>query len=385
MPFLNRIRLRTYLSKPQFPSESNIFKLADGSRKVQSIVISKVYTGETDLYPEWIHQRLKIALSHDTVNFEGDKYFGGASTEGDYDIDWSEFLDYPYAKAGYKMAVTPFAATNSNCQTCEEASQLALVDDTFPDQIEQSTEYTIDLFANDTINCTPIEVEITYANAVFIDTAEIDVLTGILTIMTKPLFFKRNSVKLITYRVTCTSSGAYDEADVFGNLEGSEAACLEPTALVLSAVDYNVVSVSWTAPTPAPANGYEWKIATEVDPATIVDSGTVLTLTAGTDTILDPATGYIFSVRSFCDTDDYSEWVDIHVDTLALDEDCGRYTIEYLGTTGRRDVSYIACNNQVKTTSLFPFRPRTICALQNSPGSPVSIIGADQITYDSPC
>lgn len=385
MPFLNRIRLRLMLGKAQFPDDRNVFRLADGSKKVQSIVVKKVYSGITDYYPEWVHQRLKIALSHDTVNIEGDKYLGGISVEGDYEIEWQDFKDYPYAQATFKAEVTPFDATNSNCQTCDEATQLSLVDDHFTEQLEQSTEYTLDIFANDSINCTPITVDITYQNAVFIASANIDESTGILTITTNALFFQRNTEKILTYRVTC-SNGGYDEADVFADLTGDEEACLEPTNLEVSALDYNAAAVTWDAPSPVPDEGYEWQIAEEASPAVIVDSGTVLTLTAVAED-LEPATDYIFSVRSKCGTDDYSEWVNIHLTTTTVEETCGRYTVEVFGDDPQvgKDITYIACNDQTRSTHVFPFRPRNICALQTTPGNPVSIIGADQITYLRPC
>jgi hypothetical protein len=383
MPFKNKIRLRLMIGKPQFPDDRNVFRLADGTKKVQSIVVRKTYLGVTDYYPEWVHQRLKIALSHDTVNIESDKYLGGVSVDGDYEIDWVDFKDYPYGQANFKLEVTPFDATNSNCQTCDESTQLNLVDDRFTEELDQSTEYTLNLFDNDSINCSPITVSITYTNAVFVESATIDEVTGVLTLFTKPLFFQRNTEKILTYRVTC-SNGGYDEADVYADLIGEDAACLEPTNLEVSILDYNAGGVNWTAPDPAP-DAYEWQIAEEATPATIVDSGTVVS-TAAESLDLEPATNYIFSVRSQCGSN-YSQWVNIHLTTLVLEETCGRYTVEIFGDDPQagRDITYIACNNDTRTTHVFPFRPRNICVLQTAPGTPVSIIGADQITYMRPC
>lgn len=385
MPFLNRIRLPLMIGKVQYPDERNVFRLADGTKKVQSVVIRKVYTGVTDYLPEWVHQRLKIALSHDTVNIESDKYLGGVSIEGEYEIEWQDFKDYPYAQANFKVEVTPFDFSNSNCQSCEEATQLSLVDDHFTSELDQDTEYTIDIFENDTINCSPITVTITYQNPIFIASATIDENTGILTIVTKPLFVQRNTEKILTYRVAC-SNGGYDEADVYADLVGSETACLEPTGLNVSALDYNAAAVSWSAPSPAPAEGYEWQIAEADSPAVIIDSGTVMALTASTES-LEPSTDYIFSVRSKCGSTDFSQWVNQTLRTTTVEESCGRYTVEVFGDDPRagKDITYIACNNKVSTTHVFPFRPRTICAFQSTPGTPVSIIGADQITYIEPC
>lgn len=386
MPFLNRVRLPLTISKPQFPDESNIFQLADGSRKVQSIVISKTYEGSTDYLPEWVHQRLKIAICHDILNIEGDRYVGGAVKEGEYEIEWSDFKDYPYAQAKFKIAVTPFNATNSNCQSCDELTQLELEDDYLEETLEQSSNYEINVFENDHIGCSPIVATIVNTHAVFVDSATISP-TGTVTINTKPLFFQRNTVKLLTYRVTCPN-GSYDEADVYANMDGEEEACLEPTNLSASGIEYNEATVSWTAPSPVPGDGYEWKVAQSASPAVNVDSGTTAS-TSVTVEDLDPATSYIFSVRSKCDTDDYSEWVNRTFTTSALGTICGKYSIGVIGTTGhpfeRKDVTMIDCSGHMVTMVIVPFQNRIVCLTQNSPGNPVYLIGADNITYLGPC
>src|SRR5687767_11228562 len=99
MPFRNRIRLPFYLTRPQFPRESNVFRRADGSTKVQSVIIRKVFEGETDKLPKEIHERFIVALSHDDVTIEGKYLATGVSMDGDYEIDWLKFLDFPLANA----------------------------------------------------------------------------------------------------------------------------------------------------------------------------------------------------------------------------------------------------------------------------------------------
>lgn len=392
MAFKNRIRLPLYLTRPQFPEEKNVFIRADGSRKTQSIVISKVYEGLTDKLPEWVHERIKIALSHDTVQIEGDRYFGELVADG-YDIEWENFLDYPYGNANFKANVNPYPMVNSNCQTCEQASQLSLVDDTLPDTLEESTTYEFNVFANDTINCRPFTAEITYTNSVFVESATLDEVTGMLTIVTKPLFFQRNSVVLVTYRVTC-ANGAYDDADVYANLTGSEEACLEPTNVHVVTKDDDSIVMGWDAPSPAPAEGYEWQLAESATPTIIVDSGTdagtSATMPSDPLTVgLEPGTSYIFSVRSKCGTDDYSEWVNVTVTTDPLDDNqCGRYRITWFDEFNNqdfKDVQYIDCNSSVRTIRLQNFKPRFICALQESIGHPVSIIGADEVVWANQC
>src|SRR5688572_11990655 len=115
MAFKNRVRLPIKLHKPQFPEETEEYRKANGVTVVLSVVIRKVYEGQTDSLPEKLHERLKIALRHDSVIIEGDKYVGAITQEGSYDIEWIDFLSKPIAQAKFKANVTPFNASNSNC------------------------------------------------------------------------------------------------------------------------------------------------------------------------------------------------------------------------------------------------------------------------------
>jgi hypothetical protein len=389
MAFRNRIRLPFYLTRPQFPDEKDVSIMADGTRKTRSIVVSKVYEGVTDKFPEWVHERLKLALNHDYVLVEAERYFGQLVADG-YDIDWETFLDYPYAPASFKAIVTPYNMVNSNCLSCEAATQLDLVDDSLPDVIAQSTTYEFNVFANDTINCRPFTAELMYVNSIFVDTATIDEVTGMLTIVTKPLFFQRNAVKLVTYRVTC-ENGAYDEADVYANLTGDEvAACLEPTGVHIVSKDSESIVMAWTAPDPAP-DEYEWQIVEADKPGIIVDSGTTADVTVNMPSgtaALTHSTSYTFSVRAVCGGGN-SEWVNFSVSTDPLDEnECGRYRVTFFDEFTNRnwkDITYVACNGSVATIRLHSYKPKMVCALQNAIGQPVSIIGADEIEYIFSC
>lgn len=390
MPFANRIRLPFYLSKPQFPDTRNVFKRADGSIQVLSINISKVYEVETDYLPEWVHQCLKIAISHDHINIEDNNMMIGAASEGEYEIDWSEFLNYPYAQSKFKLAVTPFNFSNSNCQTCTSISQVVLVDDSFPDVIEESTDYEISVLDNDTVMCEPYTCSLVYTNAQYVLSASIDPVTGVISFTTRPLFFQHNSIKLFTYRVTC-ANGSYDEADVIANLTGSqETTCLEPLNLTATGVQDDSATFTWDDPTPAPAE-YDWQLAKAATPLIIIDSGTITGNTVSvpdTGGPLDPSTEYVFSLRSNCGGSDTSDWVSVHFFTESSENACGSYKITYFGGgtfTQHKDVSYIACNGSIATIRLQAFKPRAICALENSPENPVSIIGASSIEYMQPC
>ncbi len=87
--------------------------------------------------------------------------------------------------------------------------------------------------------------------------------------------------------------------------------CAEPTALTSSLVTSNSSTVSWTAPTVAPANGYEYYVATSSTlpslsqtPTGSTAAGIVTTNLSG----LMPATTYYFFVRSICSITSKSPW-----------------------------------------------------------------------------
>ena len=87
--------------------------------------------------------------------------------------------------------------------------------------------------------------------------------------------------------------------------------CLAPMTLVASAVTSSTATVSWTASTSTPANGYEYYVSTSNtaplagDPAT----GSVLAgITSANLTSLTPATTHYVWVRSLCSVTDSSDW-----------------------------------------------------------------------------
>ena len=253
--FLNRVRLPLYFSKPQFPIERNVFKRADGSRKVLSAVISNTYEGKTDLLPKEWHQRLVIALSHDVVNIESDRLMTEVVLDSEYEIDWNEFLDFPIAQAGFTIQVTPFNASNTNCQTCDEISQLDLVDDITADVFDEGTtnEFPFSVLLNDNICCYPFEVEISSFNTNYFSAVSINA-AGIVTFTLLPSVPTIASVLLATYRVTCPN-GAYDEANIYVGIEGTSTECVAPQDLVvtLDPVDGTIATVDWNGVLPAPA------------------------------------------------------------------------------------------------------------------------------------
>lgn len=380
MPFRNRIRLPFYITKPQFPSERNIFRLADGTAKVQSVVIRKVYEGKTDDMPEWFHQRLTIALAHDIVKIEGDRYFGQVALDSEYDIEYQDFLDFPLGKGNFKVQVTPFDATNANCKTCDEANQVVLVDDLFPDPLEEETEYTLNLFDNDTIECQPFIVTVVTFNPQFVASATID-QEGLLTLETTDSFPSANGMKLLTYRVTCPNGG-FDEADVYANLEGLSA-CLAPLNVRAEGIEDDRITFRWDLPENEPIT-FNYTLALRSNPAVIINSGWV----NGNDTEitfleLDPATEYLFSIHSSCEEGQVSQNINLYGETEGVPQTCGKYKVK--GPFGdQKNISYMGCNGAILNEKVL--QSRTICALENAPGTPVSLIAPGcTIEYQGPC
>lgn len=112
------IRLPFHLKAPQFPVKRNVFVKSNGERKKLSASIQNEYNLITDyMFKDW-HEKLVVALEHDTILIENiDSGFNGqtVSHEADYQVDWQEFLNYPTAPGKTKLMKTPYYNKNTNC------------------------------------------------------------------------------------------------------------------------------------------------------------------------------------------------------------------------------------------------------------------------------
>ncbi len=384
MPFSNRIRLPMQLHSAQFPEERTAFRKANGITKTLSVVVRKTYEVETDFLPEIWHQRLKIALAHDNISWEGDRYLGGVSQDGDYTIQWPDgVLHYPTAKAECKVQVTPFDATNNNCQTCEEATQLELVDDTITNELyggdlQEDTDYTWPVADNDLICCYPAVFSLVSYNSEYLTNASIDAATGLLSIHTGTDLASANELLIATYRVTCPNGG-YDDADVYANFEGTAPdACLAPTDIEIESFGPNGFTFSWTEAFPGASYYYELYEGTSPI-GTPVQSGDLGSLTSATITGLDSDTDYYFQVRTTC-YDSVSNYIGIGGHTTPESAVCGEYEVAFDDGTGipsnSLSFTYRDCNGVLQPTVVFNNSSVLICALQTSPGVPVFIKAA---------
>lgn len=386
MAYRNRIRIPLYLKTPQFPTEANRFRLSNGESKTLSVTIRKVYTLETDYMSDSMHQRLVIALNHDTVNIEGDRYAGGVSVDGEYEAPPVDFLDYPLRKATTRVQVTPFDMTNDNCQTCEEASQLSLVDDDAGLINGDGAAVTINVFSNDNICCFPIVSEIVSFASGYLASATIDA-NGNVTLTNKNPVSSIGSIILATYRVTCPD-GSYDEADVYGSITGTGAECEQPGAFeptVISAPPSPFsADIEWTTPVVDPGLGYEWQLYEMQDPGTPVQTGTSADKTV-TVTGLSPATDYGFYVRSVCSVGVYSLYTELLFTTPGSGGNtCGRFTISANDGTlgaGLHVYSFMDCAGSIQNAGIINLTTKEECMLTDEFNTPIYFQGDFAVSY----
>lgn len=114
----NRIRLPFYLRQPLFPTTRNVFTLSNGSKKKLSARVEKEWSAITDYMPKEWHEKLAIALEHDSVSMVNvnANINSEVMMESNYDIDWQAFLDNPLAQASFKVKQIPYNNINTNCQ-----------------------------------------------------------------------------------------------------------------------------------------------------------------------------------------------------------------------------------------------------------------------------
>lgn len=82
--------------------------------------------------------------------------------------------------------------------------------------------------------------------------------------------------------------------------------CFDPTGLDNTNITFSSADHSWSAPSPAPSQGYEWAVTTsQTPPAT----GTFTAALSASSTTLTPSTQYWLHVRSDCGGGQFSDWV----------------------------------------------------------------------------
>lgn len=91
----------------------------------------------------------------------------------------------------------------------------------------------------------------------------------------------------------------------------ASATCNVPGAPVMSAVTSTTATATWTAASPAPADGYEWQVLSGV---TAIDSGTTSSLSVNL-TGLPSGSNLTFQVRSSCGGGQFSSYISTNFST----------------------------------------------------------------------
>jgi hypothetical protein len=106
--FRNKLYLPIVRKSPNFPEESKEYMDSKGRTIKLSGRVMKEQTFQIDYMPEYMHQKLSLALAHDNVEIGGIMY-----TKKDYSIDYQENQTvYP---GTLTMIKTVYNYVNSNC------------------------------------------------------------------------------------------------------------------------------------------------------------------------------------------------------------------------------------------------------------------------------
>lgn len=372
MPFINRYRLPFSLRRPQYQDEKEVFRKANGETVVLSSIVRKQYEGVTDYMPDRLHERLKIALSHELVSVEGEKYFGSVVQEGGYEIAYPDFLDYPLAPAKFNVSVTPYNASASNCGSCEEYSQVVTEDDDIGTIGEDET-VIVPILYNDAICCSPFVIALVTFNSVYVDSCNI--VGNTLVIHTKTGVPTQDNVLLATYRVTC-ENGMYDEADVRADVEGSTVECFIPAALTLVSVTSTTANIDWGSR--PDTCGYNWQLYLASDLGTPVQTGSTSDVVTELElTGLTPATDYVFYLQRDCCDGDLSPFTtrDFTTNPPVEAETCGEYEVTFENSCGNpgyyATISYLDCMDSYQNATIYTYNAQNICMKQTEPGTPL--------------
>lgn len=145
---------------------------------------------------------------------------------------------------------------------------------------------------------------------------------------------------ILAFRHTGSPSNAVLVDDVVYELMPS---CMEPSAIIPSSPTVSGVNLAWTAPTSAPANGYDIYYST-VNTAPTSTSTPNITGFSGTSTPISglaSGTAYYIWVRSRCSSSDQSIWVSSAFTTVTLppvNDDCSSAVSLVVGGTFAQNV-----------------------------------------------
>jgi len=132
---------------------------------------------------------------------------------------------------------------------------------------------------------------------------------------------------IYTTNGACTTTSYGETEDYLVNIT-APATCFTPTTVSSSAITSSSATISWTAASPAPSNGYEWEVRTSGAAGSgaigRTATGTVGAgiVTANVSGLASGTTNNVY-VRSYCGGTDYSPWTAIHT----FNTPCNNYAL----------------------------------------------------------
>ena len=114
----NRVRLPMYSTSPSFDIDQQTYGRSNGIRTKVFARLAKKYKFVTDFITEEMHQKLVVALNHDTVQMEvsSNDYFLECTFENEYNQDTPTIMQVMNVwPADFQVYETPFNEINNNC------------------------------------------------------------------------------------------------------------------------------------------------------------------------------------------------------------------------------------------------------------------------------
>jgi hypothetical protein len=116
---INKVRLKLYLSRPQWPEKKSVYIKSDGYHKLLASFIEEQYELRTEHIPAKLHRFIKMAFAHDQVIIDCpslDETPVEIINSDSYNPTWDADLDLTESQGKSTITVAAFGYTNSNCE-----------------------------------------------------------------------------------------------------------------------------------------------------------------------------------------------------------------------------------------------------------------------------
>lgn len=114
----NIVRLPVWLLKPTYPKRQTVHLRSDGRKQLLSSFVEKEYLLQTELAPEWFHERLAIAMAHDTVIFKNGTVGEVEIMDNEvYQPQWLDDVNALNVPGRSRVKVARYGYFNNNCGT----------------------------------------------------------------------------------------------------------------------------------------------------------------------------------------------------------------------------------------------------------------------------